>query len=170
MSLKHSIKNDYLQRYIREHIKETQIVHDSYAYYYECTVTYDPSYWSLGFALDVTPQVIADVLKPIIRQNPSPFTKLKIAYSVEYLGNGYPHIHMQILNDINICPEIQRSINQRLCRRYGRSQWYQTGNEDRIHVNSKYPEGILWSEYIKKDVLFNEQNGQRHYYEYNIGF
>ena len=168
--MRHSVHPDYLQKYIRGHIHQIdQIDYNHPFHYYECTVTYDPKYWTLDQALSVTPQVISDILKPIIRQNPQ-FQKLFIAYSIEYLENGYPHIHTQIMNTISIIPEIQRQIHQRLTRRYGRSQWYQTGTENMLHTKGKYPEGILWSEYIKKDVIFNEQRGQKHYYQYQIGF
>lgn len=132
-------------------------------FYYEFTVTYNPSYWTKNASMQVVPQVIADVLKPVIRQGPG---NIIIRYSVEYHENGYPHIHGQVLTDYELLPDIQRSIHQRLCRRYGRSQWYQTENEDKYHETS----GMLWSQYIQKDVVKNSSSGLQHYHEYCVRF
>lgn len=112
--------------------------------------------------MSVVPQVIADVLKPIFRGGS---TNVLIRYSVEYHQNGYPHVHGQVVvEDYSISPDIQKSLHQRLCRRYGKSQWYQTGTEDKFHESS----GMLWSEYIKKDVIKNSSSGLFHYHEYCV--
>lgn len=163
-----SIKPKFVQKYIQEHIREIETMrHNYFNNYFEVTVTFNPQYWSMSNALISIPEVIADIIKPIVKSNQ--LNKFQIAYCVEYHENGYPHLHMQILNPSPIWPDDQRNIHQRLCRRYGKSQWYQTGLEDKNHINDKFPEGILWSDYIKKDVNQNEHNGQRHYYQYQIG-
>lgn len=164
-----SIKPKFLQKYIQKHILEViEMRYNYFNNYYEVTVTFNPQYWTLTNALYSIPEVVADIIKPIIRANC--LNQFQIAYCVEYHDNGYPHLHAQILNSIEIHPEDQRNIHQRLCRRYGKSQWYQTGLEDKIHVNDKFPEGIKWSEYIKKDIIRNQENGQRHYFQYQFGF
>lgn len=169
MCSKHSIKLDFVQKYIRDHIKEVDIMdHHLDRYYYEVTVTFDQKYWSLNNSLNSIPQIVADILKPIVKSNF--YQKFQIAYVVEYHKNGYPHLHAQIINSQQIDPQDQKNIHQRLCRRYGKSQWYQTGQENKIHFNDKFPDGVLWSEYIKKDIELNEANGQRHYFQYSIGF
>lgn len=163
------LNSNFLQKYARDAIKPIPIMdHHIKHYYYEVTVTFTPAYWSKIDSLESIPQVIADILKPIIKT--IGLNKTQIAYAVEYHTNGYPHLHAQILTGMSIHPEDQRSIHQRLCRRYGKSQWYQTGEEDYLHINDKYPEGILWSQYIQKDKLQNEENGQQHYFQYQIGF
>lgn len=164
-----SLKSKLLQKYIVNHIKEVEEMrHNYFNNYYEVTVTFNQQYWTLSNALHSIPQVLADIIKPIIRVNS--LNQFQIAYCVEYHANGYPHLHAQILNPIEIHPEDQRNIHQRLCRRYGKSQWYQSGLEDKIHINDKFPEGIKWSEYIKKDIEQNQANGQRHYFQYQLGF
>lgn len=169
MCSKHSIKLDFVQKYIQMHIKESDTMdYHLDRHYYEVTVTFDPKYWSLNNSLNSIPEVVADILKPIVKSNL--YEKFQIAYSVEYHKNGYPHLHAQIINSLPIYPQDQKNIHQRLCRRYGKSQWYQTGQVDMIHFNDKYPEGILWSAYIQKDVEVNEARGQRHYFQYSIGF
>lgn len=164
----YSIRDSYLQKYIQGRIKETDRKHtDYYNYTYECTVTFNQSYWSLRRAMQAIPEVVADILKPIVRELCSSFY---ITYAIEYHRNGYPHLHAQIFTGvIDIEPETQRNLTQRLCRRYGRSQWYQTGIEDKLHVNEQFPEGIYWSEYIKKDRQHNEEKQLKHYFNYQIG-
>lgn len=158
-----ALKKELLQKYVRNWITEGWIDTKG-KYYYEFTVTFNMSYWSLADAMESVPQIIADVLKPVIRSTDT-FT---IRYSVEYHKNGMPHVHGQVSSGFPLHPDIQRAIHQRLIRRYGRSQWFQTGIEDKVHVNESYPDGIPWSEYIIKDVVLNEKNGLRHYYEYNF--
>lgn len=163
-----AIEKTYLQKYIQPYIKTIEEMdYTSRRYYYETTVTFNPQYWTLTTALRSINQVIADLLKPIIKNTYK--EKIQIAYCVEYHVNGYPHIHAQILTKSEVDPEDQRNIHQRLCRRYGKSQWYQTGEEDMVHINEKFPEGIKWSDYIRKDVLSNQLNGQTHYYQYQLG-
>lgn len=160
-----------LQNYVREKIVDHFETHCASCFhaafwvpfYYEFTVTYNPCYWTKHSAMQVVPQVVADVLKPIIRTTDG--AVIMIRYSVEYHQNGYPHVHGQVLmNGQGISPDIQRSIHQRLCRRYGKSQWYQTESQDKFHETS----GMLWSEYIQKDVAKNSSSGLRHYYEYCV--
>lgn len=158
------LNKNYLQKYVRDYIKENKVRDDLKRFYYEVTITFNQQYWSLQRAIDCVEQVIADILKPVIRSCSS----FGIRYCVEYHANGYPHIHAQVLVDSELPEDIQRAIHCRLIKRYGRSQWYQTGEEDKIHINEKYPEGIRWSEYIKKDVRGNELNGKRHYFEYTL--
>lgn len=129
-------------------------------FYYEFTVTFNPNFWSMGYAMGCVGQVIADVVKPIIKDD----HHFQIDYSVEYHENKMPHIHGQVISREEIRPDVQWNIHHRLTRRYGRSQWYQTGTEDMFHEKS----GMKWSEYIKKDIEENEKNGMKHYYQYQF--
>ncbi len=162
-------KKDFVQKYIQKYIKEIDVInYNTRQFYYEVTVTFNPSYWSLNQAMVSIPQIVADVLKPIVKEKQ--LDKIILAYVVEYHENGYPHLHAQVITQSSIDPENQRNIHQRLCRRYGKSQWYQTGEEDMVHINNKFPDGIKWSEYIKKDKCKNEENGMKHYFQYQLGF
>lgn len=144
-----------IQRYAVPFIKDKWYSNE---YYYEVTVTFNPQYWSLSNAMANIKCVVADILKPVIRD----VYDFSIRYAVEYHENGMPHLHAQVSTSNELSPDIQRGIHQRLIRRYGRSQWYQTGQEDKFHDASQ----MLWSQYIKKDVFKNEENGMRHYFEY----
>lgn len=166
---KFQLNDSFLQKYVRDRIKPiSTISHSGYQYYYEVTVTYNPQYWTKSYSLEAIPQIIADLLKPIVKWQWGTPGCIQIAYAVEYHENGYPHLHAQIITSGELNPELQRCIHQRLCRRYGRSQWYQTEQEDKIHVNDKFPNGIKWSEYIQKDKVLNSVNGQAHYYQYKL--
>lgn len=132
-------------------------------FYYEFTVTFNPSYWMKESTFYAVPQVIADVIKPIMRD--VEYASWRLRYSVEYHQNGYPHIHGQVVSNVTISPDIQRCLHQRLCRRYGKSQWYQTEDRDKYHEAS----GMRWSRYIQKDVEKNEEGeAGRHYFCYKF--
>lgn len=151
----YALDTSLIQRYAVPYIKEGW--RDN-IYFYESTVTFNPIYWTKTNAIFNVKSVVADVLKPIIRN----VYHFSIRYCVEYHENGMPHIHIQVSTNNELHPDIQRAIHQRLNRRYGRSQWYHSDKEDKFHETS----GMLWSVYLKKDVELNELNGMRHYFEY----
>lgn len=161
------LKPEMIQSYILSRVTEKDSCNplrwnrlNGERFFYEFTITFNPQYWRLGNAMASVGQAIADVCKPIIRDD----HKFQLDYSIEYHENGMPHIHGQVITEWDIHPEIQRNIHQRLCRRYGRSQWFQTGLEDMFHTTS----GMKWSEYIRKDVLKNQVNGMKHFYSYQF--
>lgn len=160
------VNTKLLQNYVQDYIHEGD-ANIGTPYYYEFTVTYAQAFWSLPTAMRSVPQVIADVLKPAIRTiRDDPIRRLQLNYGIEYQENGYPHIHGHLLTMWELTPDIQKNILQRLCRRFGKSQWYQTGQEDKFHEVS----GMFWSQYIKKDAEKNSSLGLQHYYEYCVSF
>lgn len=152
-----ALNKNLIQRYATNWIKEGQ-ANLLAEYFYECTITFNPQYWSLNRSLNSVPHVIADVIKPVIRDGHN----FNLKYSIEYHENNMPHIHLQLITEYDICPHTQQAIHMRLVRRYGRTQWYQTGQEDKFHDVPK----MLWSEYLKKDLEKNQLNGLKHYFEY----
>lgn len=157
------INKKNIQKYVNDRLMDvtkTRIVFRELPYYYEGTITFNPQYWSHAHSLRGVSWSMEDLIKPLIRGGYS----FHLRYCVEYLKTSpyYPHVHFQVQTDYMIDPSIQQQIHGRNCRRYGRSQWFQTGTEDRYHENSK----MLWSEYIKKERVENEKSGLQHYYEY----
>lgn len=170
--MNYKVNPNYVQKYIRDNIftKEDarfKDVTNLRRWYYEGTVTFTRYYWSMAMAISSIDQVIADVIKPIVKD--FHFNMWHLRYCVEYHKDGYPHVHFQVLASSPICPQTQHNIHARLCRRYGKSHWWQTGEEDKFHENDHF--AGLWSEYLIKDrEENNKENNMEHYYEYQFGF
>lgn len=160
----YTINKDNIQKYARERVTYGYVIRDKQLkYYYEFTITFNQAYWSKSqvWSYGVS-NSIEDIVKPLIRCG----ITANINYSIEYHKNGYPHVHGHVITLEEIDPGIQHQIVARACRRYGRTQWYQTGEEDMYHEVSE----MKWSEYIKKDIETNKElnNGLEHYYELKI--
>lgn len=130
---------------------------------YECTVTFDPKYYPLSLACSRVSHVVGDIVRYMIKEAKP---KCWIDYGVEYHKNHYPHIHFHLHSVGPLDPEHLKTLVARLCKRYGRTQLYQTGHEDYEH--DKDGTLIRWSEYIKKEALTNSENGKKHYFRYMI--
>lgn len=166
--MNYKINSQYVQKYIARHIKECIVPANHRLFYYEGTVTFKRNYWSWSNAISKIDQVLADVIKPIVRY--FDLNKWYFRYCVEYHEDGFPHIHFQVCVRQELCPDIQHQIHARLNRRYGISQWYQTGDKDKLHKNDHF-DLAPWSEYLQKDREKNNlEKGVEHYYSYQIGF
>lgn len=126
-------------------------------YMYEITVTFSHYYWSLNQAVSYG---IIRILELIYRALHRTQIGFILDYSIEYQENGYPHFHGHILAEQPLEAHIQKQIFGQLCDKFGRSQWYQTENRDHFHETS----GMKWSEYIRKDIIENNNSGCIHAY------
>lgn len=139
-------------------------------FFYEWTLTFSPNYWVPYITIDKIPDVLLQVVKDFARH----IIYFDIAYSIEYHSKGSnknPHIHIAICcYDEMLKSESLFSLSQKYNRKYGRNSLYFTGEEMRKHninKNEGEPEIMgTWLDYLKKDVVKNEENGLKHYYEY----
>jgi hypothetical protein len=162
------VNPNLVQKYIQKYIKEEVVPANIRLYYYEATITFNRNFWSWCNAVSRIDQILADVIKPMVRDKV--FNKWYLRYCVEYHEDGFPHVHLQVCSNSQVQPDIQQQIHARLNRRYGISQWYQTGLEDKLHKNDHFKLGP-WSEYLQKDREKNNlEKGVEHYYSYKIGF
>lgn len=132
---------------------------------YELTVTYDPKYYPLSLALTRVSHVVGDVVRFMIKEAKP---RCWIDYGVEYHRNSYPHIHFHLHSVAPLEPEKTKILVARLCKRYGRTQFYQTGHNDFEHEKDGVK--VLWSDYIKKESLTNAENGKKHYFRYMFDY
>ena len=56
------------------------------------------------------------------------------------------------------------TLEAMLRKKYGRTTLYYTGTEDKLHEAS----GMLWSQYLLKEVEQNEVNGKEHFFQYQL--
>lgn len=142
----------YTTRYDNKHI-------------YEFTITFG-RYWSL---IQITRYGIVQAINYIIRGIFKEGINFTLDYSIEYHENGRQHIHGHILADEDIDPAVQGRLVGTLNRKFGRTQWYQTENIDMEHVKTDKQTGEIifqgkWSEYIRKEIIQNNQSGCIHGY------
>jgi len=125
---------------------------------YEHTQTFN-SYYTLTKALNYCATVALDYLTSHAKKDGG---DLYFNYCIEYHENGRPHLHFQVFRQEDLEAQTLRNIDGQMSRKYGKPYTVPTDKEDKYHAKSD----MKWSEYIKKDIIKNEANGQKHYFEY----
>jgi len=125
-------------------------------YVYECTITFDHKYMSYDHVKKVaTWQSVELVLNELNKG----MIGYELHYSVEYQEKGTPHVHLQIFST-EIETKLQKKIQGRLNKSYGRTKWYQCEKTNYFHKISQ----MVWSDYIRKDIVKNSERGLIHGY------
>lgn len=125
-------------------------------YRYEFTVTYNPKFiYSKEYAETMTHYVIKDVYdmakrnsKVKRKQEYNPFF---FNYVVEYMKNGYPHIHGTLFTYLHLMPQTLANWESKFYRKYGKTEIWATGLEDRIHKNDHF--NGTWQQYLCKEGI-----------------
>lgn len=124
---------------------------------YEGTITYD-SCWNYNLLKKVAVKQSMEVFLGMIRKR-YPHIKFVMDYTVEYHKSGRPHLHYQLFSECEFDGTYLMNIKATLCRKFGKTQLYGE-EEDKYHTTKE----AYWSQYIRKDLVKNSENGLLHGY------